>query len=178
MNGIVSNSSSRGLTRREIIAMAGASGLALAGGARGAFAAGAENTIKIGFISPRSGALGGFGQTDGYVVELVRKALAKGVKIGDKTYAATVLDRDTQSDPSRAGQLAKTLINNDNVDLMIAVSTPETINPVADACEAAGVPCLSTVMPWEAWYFGRGANPALPRRSNGPIISASASKNS
>ena len=61
MNRIVSNSSSRGLTRREIIAMAGASGLALAGGARGAFAAGAENTIKIGFISPRSGALGGAG---------------------------------------------------------------------------------------------------------------------
>src|SRR6202789_1729482 len=105
MNRIVSNSSSRGLTRREIMAMAGASGLALAG-ARGAYAAGAENTIKIGFISPRSGALGGFGQTDGYVVELVRKALAKGVKIGDKTYAATVLDQDTQPDPSRAGQLA------------------------------------------------------------------------
>jgi branched-chain amino acid transport system substrate-binding protein len=162
MNRIVSNSSSRGLTRREIMAMAGASGLALAGGARGAHAAGAENTIKIGFISPRSGALGGFGQTDGYVVELVRKALASGVKIGDKTYAATVLDRDTQSDPSRAGQLAKTLINSDNVDLMIAVSTPETINPVADACEAAGVPCLSTVMPWQAWYFGRGAKPGAP----------------
>ena len=161
MNAIVSNSASRGLTRREIMAMAGASGLALAG-ARGAYAAGSENTIKIGFISPRSGALGGFGQTDGYVVELVRKALAGGVKIGDKTYAATVLDRDTQSDPSRAGQLAKTLINSDNVDLMIAVSTPETINPVSDACEAAGVPCLSTVMPWEAWYFGRGAKPGAP----------------
>jgi branched-chain amino acid transport system substrate-binding protein len=162
MSRIVSNTSSRGLTRREIIAMAGASGLALAGSGRAAHAAGAENTIKIGFISPRSGALGGFGQTDGYVLELVRKTLAKGVKIGDKTYAATVLDQDTQSDPSRAGQLAKTLINSDNVDLMIAVSTPETINPVADACEAAGVPCLSTVMPWEAWYFGRGAKPGAP----------------
>ena len=45
---------------------------------------------------------------------------------------------------------------------MLAVSTPETINPVADACEAAGVPCLSTVMPWEAWYFGRGGKPGQP----------------
>jgi hypothetical protein len=36
MDGILSNTSSRGLTRREIIAMAGASGLAMAGGARGA----------------------------------------------------------------------------------------------------------------------------------------------
>jgi branched-chain amino acid transport system substrate-binding protein len=33
---------------------------------------------------------------------------------------------------------------------------------VADACEAAGVPCLSTVMPWEAWYYGRGAKPGQP----------------
>jgi len=162
MSRPVSNSSSRGLTRREIMAMAGASGLAFAGGTRGAFAAGAENTIKIGFISPRSGALGGFGQTDGYVLDLTRKALANGVTIGDKSYAVTVLDRDTQSDPSRSGQLAKSLINSDNVDFMIAVSTPETINPVADACEAAGVPCLSTVMPWQAWYFGRGAKPGAP----------------
>jgi len=30
---------------------------------------------------------------------------------------------------------------------------------VSDACEAAGVPCVSTVVPWEAWYFGRGAKP-------------------
>ena len=45
---------------------------------------------------------------------------------------------------------------------MLAVSTPEMINPVADACEAAGVPCLSTVMPWEALYFGRGAKPGAP----------------
>ena len=30
-------------------------------------------------------------------------------------------------------------------------------NPVADACQAAGVPCISTVLPRQAWYFGRGA---------------------
>lgn len=147
-----------GLTRRTLITAAG--GLALAVRARNAAAA--EATLKVGFISPRSGALAGFGQTDGYVLDLVRKALAKGFMAGDKTYAVTILDRDTQSDPSRAGQLAKTLINSDKIDLMLVVSTPETINPVADACEAAGVPCLSTVMPWQAWYFGRGAKPGQP----------------
>jgi len=46
--------------------------------------------------------------------------------------------------------------------MMLATSTPEVINPVADACEAAGVPCLSTVAPWEACYFGRGAKPGAP----------------
>ena len=45
---------------------------------------------------------------------------------------------------------------------MLVTSTPEVVIPVADACEAAGVPCLSTVMPWEAWYFGRGGKPGQP----------------
>jgi branched-chain amino acid transport system substrate-binding protein len=155
-------SAGRGPSRRELLATAGAGGLALGLSGRSAFAAGAENVLKIGFISPRTGALAGFGETDGYVLELARKALAKGLTIGGKTYEVVILDRDTQSDPSRASQLAKTLINSDQVDLMLPVSTPETINPVADACEAAGVPCLSTVMPWEAWYFGRGGKPGQP----------------
>jgi branched-chain amino acid transport system substrate-binding protein len=152
----------RGPSRRQLLAGVGAGGLALSLGARGAFAAGAENVLKIGFISPRTGALAGFGETDGYVLEVARKALAQGLTISGKTYQVEILDRDTQSDPSRASQLAKTLINSDQVDLMLPISTPETINPVADACEAAGVPCLSTVMPWEAWYFGRGGKPGQP----------------
>ena len=150
------------ISRRGLIVSAGAAGLAAAARPYGAFAAGPEATLKVGFISPRTGALGGFGETDGYVLELARKALASGLKLGDKTYGVEILDRDTQSDPSRAGQLAKTLINSDKIDMMLVVSTPETINPVADASEAAGVPCLSTVMPWESWYFGRGAKPGQP----------------
>jgi branched-chain amino acid transport system substrate-binding protein len=154
--------SGREPSRRDVLAIAGAGGLALTLGGRGAFAAGAENVLKIGFVSPRTGALAGFGETDGYVLQLARKALAGGLEIGGKTYEVQILDRDTQSDPSRASQLAKSLINSDQVDLVLPVSTPETINPVADACEAAGVPCLSTVMPWEAWYFGRGGKPGAP----------------
>ncbi len=150
------------VSRRKVLIGAGAAGLTLAGGSHGLFAAGSENVLKVGFVSPRTGALASFGQTDGYVLDVARKALAKGVSIGGKTYEVQILDRDTQSDPSRASQLAKSLINGDQVDLMLAVSTPEVINPVSDACEAAGVPCLSTVMPWEAWYFGRGAKPGQP----------------
>src|ERR1700735_4746926 len=149
------------VSRRGAMLSAGAAGLAWASGAGRAFA-NTENLLRVGFISPRTGPLGGFGQTDGYVLDLVRGALKNGLKVGDKTYDVQIVDQDTQSDPSRAGQLAKALINGDGVDLMLAVSTPETINPVADACEAAGVPCLSTVMPWEAWYFGRGAKPGAP----------------
>ena len=62
----------------------------------------------------------------------------------------------------RAASVAKELINSDKVDLVLSTSTPETVNPVADACEAAGVPALSTTAPWEAFYFGRGAKPGEP----------------
>lgn len=151
----------RGLSRREFVAGAGVATVALAS-PYGAFAADSENVLKIGFVSPRTGPLAGFGQTDGYVLDHARAALAKGITIEGKTYKVELIDKDTQSDPARASQLAKSLISGDQVDMMLAISTPETINPVSDACEAAGVPCLSTVMPWEAWYFGRGAKPGEP----------------
>ncbi|TBZ62074.1 ABC transporter substrate-binding protein [Rhizobium leguminosarum] len=163
MNGIFRSGkfNAASLSRRSFIASTVAGGAALALSRRTAFAQSGD-TLKVGFISPRTGPLGGFGETDGYVLELARKALANGLQAGGKTWKVDILDQDTQSDPSRAGQLAKDLINNQAIDLMLAVSTPETINPVADACEAAGIPCLSTVMPWEAWYFGRGAKPGAP----------------
>jgi branched-chain amino acid transport system substrate-binding protein len=153
------------ITRREFAKRTAV----LAGGATLASAspafwttASAADTLKVGFISPRSGPLAGFGEPDPYVLGLVRKALAKGFDVGGKTFAVEIIDKDTQSDPARAGQLAKELITSGGIDFMLTTSTPETVNPVSDACEAAGVPCLSTVMPWEAWYFGRGAKPNEP----------------
>ena len=122
----------------------------------------AAEVIKVGFVSPRTGPLAGFGECDPYVISQARKALAGGITAGGKRYAVEILDRDSQSDPTRAGQLANELISKDGVDMMLATSTPEVVNPVSDASEAAGVPCLSTVVPWEAWYFGRGAKPGQP----------------
>ncbi len=152
-------------SRRDFVKLAGAAagGVVLAGGLPGFRGrASAAQTLKVGFISPRTGPLAGFGEGDPYVVELARKTLAKGLAVGGTTYAVDILDRDTQSDPARASQLAKELINGDHIDFMLTTSTPETVNPVSDACEAAGVPCLGTVMPWEAWYFGRGGKPGQP----------------
>jgi branched-chain amino acid transport system substrate-binding protein len=158
-------------TRREVVKRAGvgAGGLIVAGSVAGAAAAKPirvtreavpeANSLKIGFLSPLSGPLGSFGEADPWVVSEFRKALKRGIKIGGKNYSVTIIAKDTQSDPARAGQLAKSLINSSKVDLMLSTSTPEVNNPIADACEAAGVPQVSTVQPWEAWYFGRGAKP-------------------
>ena len=89
-----------------------------------------------------------------------------------RTTTSQILNKDSQSTPQRAAQVASDLIHSDKVDLMLTTSTPETVNPVSDACEAAGVPCISTVVPWEAWYFGRGAKPeqASPFRYTLPLL--------
>ncbi|WP_433383602.1 ABC transporter substrate-binding protein [Actinoplanes sp. CA-142083] len=116
-----------------------------------------KSSLKIGFVSPRTGPAAGFGEPDAYVLDLAKKAFQPGLNIGGTQYDVQILDRDSQSNPQRSAQVANDLINGDQVDLMLTTSTPETVNPVSDACEAAGVPCVSTVVPWEAWYFGRGA---------------------
>lgn len=130
------------------------------GGATTSSGAKSAGTIKIGFVSPRTGPAAGFGEPDRYVLGLARKALANGLTVGGKKYDVQIIDKDGQSNPQRGAQVANDLINNSGIDLMLTTSTPETVNPVSDACEAAGVPCISTVVPWEAWYFGRGAKPS------------------
>jgi branched-chain amino acid transport system substrate-binding protein len=159
----------RRTTRREFVKRAGigAGGLVISGAAAQPVWAlpkthDASNTIKIGYVSPITGATSGFGEPDHYVIALARKAFAKGLTINGRHYTVEVHDKDSQSTPSRAAQVANDLIHSSGVDLMLTTSTPETVNPVSDASEAAGVPCISTVVPWEAWYFGRGAKPGKP----------------
>ena len=147
-------------TRRTVLSAAGATGLALM--LPTLARAQTAGSLKVGFVSPRTGPLGSFGEGDGYILDLARKSLAGGITVGGKKYSVEIIDKDTQSDPARASQIAKSLINSDKIDLMLATSTPEVVNPVSDACEAAGVPCVATVMPWEAWYFGRGGKPGQP----------------
>ncbi|KAA9158271.1 ABC transporter substrate-binding protein [Amycolatopsis acidicola] len=146
-------------SRRAFLRQAGAglAGLALAGCSSGLGNSPGGDKLTIGFVSPRTGSTAGFGEPDGYVLDLVRKAFANGLQLGGKNYAVEIVDKDSQSNPQRSAQVTNDLINSNGVDLVLATSTPETVNPASDACEAAGVPCISTNTPWEAWYFGRGA---------------------
>ncbi|MDZ4125558.1 MAG: ABC transporter substrate-binding protein [Hydrogenophaga sp.] len=123
---------------------------------------GQERPIKLGFVSPLTGPYALFGETDQYMVEKVRKLLASGITTGGKTYPVEVLVRDSQSNPNKAAELAGTLILKDKVQLMLPSCTSETINPVADQCELNGVPCLSTVQPWQSYFFSRGGKPEKP----------------
>ncbi|MHB1343828.1 MAG: ABC transporter substrate-binding protein [Thermoleophilia bacterium] len=121
---------------------------------------GAGREIKIGFVTPLTGPIAGFGEADTFCIE-EWKAAAPSVDIGGKTHPITLVVKDSQSDPNRAAQVAGDLISNDKIDLMLVASTPDTVNPVADQCEANGVPCISNDTPWQPFFFGRGGDPAV-----------------
>ncbi len=119
-----------------------------------------SKVIRIGYVSPQTGPLAAFGETDNFTLAQVREALKAGIKIGNQTYAVEIIVKDSQSNPNRAAEVAMDLINKSKVQLMLCAATPDTVNPVSDQCELAEVPCVSTASPWESWYFGRGGTPA------------------
>jgi branched-chain amino acid transport system substrate-binding protein len=124
---------------------------------------GATATVRIGYVSPRTGALAPFGEADTYVIDTMTAHFEDNpLTIGDQEFAVEVVSKDAASDSDRAGEVAAELINDDEVDLILASSTPDIVNPVADQCEANAVPCITTVAPWQPYYFGRGATPDTP----------------
>lgn len=110
-------------------------------------------TIKIGYVSPQTGPLAAFGEADQFVLDTITELLADGIEINGVTHPIEIIVKDSQSDPNRAAEVAADLILDDEVDLILVASTPETTNPVSDQCEAFEVPCISTVAPWQPWYF-------------------------
>lgn len=157
------------VTRRSMLRGAAAGAALFAGGSlleacSSGLKGGGNNSsdkITIGFISPQTGPLAGFAVSDKFVVDTIRgtSKYKNGLKIGGKSYGIDIVIADSQSSTNRASQVARQLITQNNADLVLVTSTPEVTNPVASICESEHVPCVSTVVPWESWYFGRGAKP-------------------
>ena len=142
------------LTRRKLLKAGAATGFAMTtpGLCTPALARGAR--IKLGYVSPQSGPLAAFAESDAYNIA---------------TFLAThagqefeVITRDSQSNPDRAAAVTRELIARDEVNLIVVASTPETTNPVATTCEAEGIPCISTKAPWQPWFIGQQGNPGAP----------------
>lgn len=119
--------------------------------------------VRVGFVDPITGVLAAFGLAGDYCVGKWRAAVADGVVLGDgKRHRFEIEVQDSQSDTNRASQVTADLINNAKVDLVMAAATGDTVNPVADQCEASGMPCLSIDVPVEVFVFQRGGAPDKP----------------
>ena len=120
----------------------------------------ASDTIKLGYVSPKTGPLAGFGEPDSFILDQVRGILKKGVKSGGKTYQVEIVSKDSQSSASRASEVASELILGEKVDLILGQAAPDTTNPVADQAEVNETPCITTNCPWQPYFFGRKGDPA------------------
>jgi branched-chain amino acid transport system substrate-binding protein len=141
------------LTRRKLLKTGTAAGLALSAGGLAAPALASGAKIKLGYVSPQSGPLAAFSEADNFIIN---NFLASS---GDDF---EVIVKDSQSNPNRAAEVAKELIIDDEIDLMLVASTPETTNPVATTCDAEEVPVISTVAPWQPYFIGQQGNPGDP----------------
>ncbi len=162
-----------GFSRRGLLRTAGVSAAAVGGGGlleacsssiKGANGGSTNSTgttkdISIAFIHPLTGALADFGTSDNWILSKITSTsqFKNGVKSGGKTYKINITSYDTQSDPTRAGQLAQQVAG--NVDMILTSSTPETVVPVATTAEKLGTPCLCGNVPWQSWYVNLGGNP-------------------
>jgi branched-chain amino acid transport system substrate-binding protein len=147
-------------TRRRFL---GSSAAALA--ASGLFAPAVHaqaRAIRVGYVTPQTGPLAAFAEVDDFIIEGVLRAVAGGIQSGSGTYTIEVIKKDSQSNPNRAAEVARELIVNDEVDIMLVGNTPETTNPVSTICEIEEIPCISSLAPWQPWFIGRQGNPGDP----------------
>lgn len=119
----------------------------------------ATPTLRIGHVSPRTGPLAGFAEADDYILKAVNARFAQGIENNGKAWNIEIISKDSQSNPNRAAEVASELILRDEVDIIVAASTPDTVNPVSDQAEINEVPCITTDCPWQPYFFGRGGNP-------------------
>ena len=118
-----------------------------------------DPVIKIGHVSPKTGPLAGFAEADDYTLASIQEAFTKGIQNNGKNYRLEIISKDSQSNPNRAAEVAADLILRDEVDIIVAASTPDTVNPVSDQAEVNEVPCITTDCPWQPYFFGRNGVP-------------------
>lgn len=116
----------------------------------------AAKPVKIGYVSPQTGPLAPFAEADNFIVGNVREIFKKA------NLPIEIIVKDSQTNSNRAAEVASDLILKDKVSLMVVGAAPETDNPVSDQCELNEIPCVSTVSPWQPWYFARGGKPDKP----------------
>lgn len=113
----------------------------------------AADVFKIGKVGPVTGPIAGFGEATSWVVDGLKDVMAK------LPVPVEIIQKDSQSNPNRAAEVANELIEKDQVKMLLTKGTPDTVNPVSDQAELAGIPCISDDAPWQTFFFGRGGDP-------------------
>ncbi|AMM87171.1 ABC transporter substrate-binding protein [Martelella sp. AD-3] len=144
-------------TRRGVLRGMGAGLAASVLGSPAVLRAQTAGKIRMGYITPETGPLGLFGETDGYTVQKIRDALGGRLQSANgDVYEIEILERDSQSNPNKAAEIAGDLILNDEVHLLVPASTTDTILPAMEQAELYETPSISAGAPWQAVIMPRG----------------------
>lgn len=104
--------------------------------------------IKIGYVNPTTGALAGNGEGCEWVVKQITDYVkAHPITVDGKEREIDVIVYDSTSDQNVCSEMAQKLIEEDRIDLMLAIQTPNTVIPVAQVAERYGIPCIATQSP-------------------------------
>ena len=168
---------SRLVTRRDFLktgALAGAA-LGVGGALSGSLAAcghhelgqhdsdsssgGQGREIKIGFVTPLTGALASFGDPGRLVRRAVTAAIKDGLECGDgQAHPITIITKDTQSDTNRAAQVTGDLITNDKRRHDRGGLHAGHLRPGGRPVRGNGEPCVTNDCPWQSYFVGRNGD--------------------
>lgn len=147
-----------GLTRRGMMAHG------LAATAAGVFAPSLLRAqprgVKIGYVGSLSGIRGIFGETEAWTIAQIQARLADGLQTADGSrIPVELVIRDNQSDPNRSASIAQELVLRERCNLVLA-QDGDGAAAIGELADTRGVPVISSMVPWQAWMFPRGGNPA------------------
>jgi branched-chain amino acid transport system substrate-binding protein len=100
------NSANKLWRRRDVIKLLGATAIAGPVILRGTTAnAASSKVMKIGHVSPQTGAFAPFAEADPFILNQIRTALAKGITSGGASYEVQIISKDSQSNANRASEV-------------------------------------------------------------------------
>ena len=109
---------------------------------------GKKQVIRIGYVNPTTGALAGNGEGCEWVVKQITNYVDQHpITVNGVQMSIEVIVYDSASNQNTCTEMAQKLIEEDKVDLIIAIQTPNTVIPVAQVAERYGVPCIATQSP-------------------------------
>ncbi|AEW97923.1 MULTISPECIES: ABC transporter substrate-binding protein [Streptomycetaceae] len=122
-----------------------------------------DGALVMGVVVARSGRLAGLGDPPAFAMSSLEPWLDR-VRAGTATYPVRLVSRDSRSTAEGGRRAVRELAGQKGARIVVTLAGTQVLPAVADGCEEAGVPCVSSAFPWQAYYYGRGATEATPFR--------------
>lgn len=119
---------------------------------------GDKTEILVGYVAPFTGPLSVFTVATEWVeaqcIDFMNADGGYEIEGYDEKLPIRFIYGDSESDPTKASEVADKLVMSDGVDILVGAWTPDTTAPVSQVCERRQVPGLMSNSPQGAWLEG------------------------